>query len=123
MEDLKQLAYDSLPESLKQFIKGIETLITNIANYVKREMKKWYNDGTDRFTEKDYRDIENRIVFQNCVYDVKRDKVLPHSDNKPYFYAVNCNYIKEDLPTPNKQRIAYKNGEFDLSQYWKCKIA
>lgn len=37
MEDLKQLAYDSLPGSLKQLTKGIETLITNIANYVKRE--------------------------------------------------------------------------------------
>lgn len=114
MEDLKQLAYDSLPESLKQLTKGIETLITNIANYVKREMKKRYNDGTDRFTEKDYRDIENRIVFQNCVYDVKRDKVLPHSDNKPYFYAVNCNYIKEDLPTPNYDRYKRDATDNDL---------
>lgn len=97
---LKQLVYDSIPDSMKIATKAIERLITQIANYVKREMKKAYNDGKKRFSPEDYNDIENHIVFQNGVLDVLTGEILPFSSKKPYYYAINCEYINEDVDTP-----------------------
>jgi len=99
-EALKQLAYDSLDESMKVATRGIETLVTNIANYVKREIKKAYNDGKKRFTSEDYSKIRNRIVFSNCVYDLAKRKKHKFSAKLPYYYAINCEYIDEEEETP-----------------------
>lgn len=113
-DSLKQLVYDALPEYIKKMVTGIEHLITNVANYVKREVRKAYNDGRKRFSDMDYHDIENRIVFTNCVYDVKTGKKMGFSSKKPYCFAVNCEYIDEDLETPYYDKFKFDSTQGDI---------
>lgn len=113
-EALKQLAYNALPECIKHAVSGIEHLVGNIANYVKREVKKSYDDGRKKFSDKDYYDIENHIVFRNCVYDVKTGKKMPFSSRKPYYFAVNCDYIDEDLETPYYDKFKFDSTQGDI---------
>lgn len=112
-DSLKQLAYDALPEYIKHAVSGIEHLITNIANYVRREVKKAYNEGRKRFSSQDYCDIENHIVFQNCVYDVKTGEKKDFSYKKPYYYAVECEYTDEDIETPYYDKFKYDSTQGD----------
>lgn len=99
-ESLKQLVYDSLSPSMKLATKGVETLVNNVASYIKREIKKDYNEGRRRFTAKDFADISNHIVFNNCVYDVQHGKKLSHDHRKPYYFKVDCDYVDNEVETP-----------------------
>lgn len=99
-EKLKQLVYNTLPQLTKVGIKAIETLAGQVASYVRREVRKSYDEGRKRFTEEDFRKITNRIVFDNTVYDLEKGKKCKFTSKKPYSYQINCNYIEEDMPTP-----------------------
>lgn len=104
-EGIKQLIYNILPKHVKQGVKGVETLVSNVAAYIRREVKKAYDNGKKRFREVDYFKIQNRIVFQNCVYDVKERKCFKFSSKRPYAYQVKCNYVEKDLPTPYYDKL------------------
>lgn len=97
---LKQRAYEILPVSWKHDTPTIETLITNIMHFVKREIRRLYNEGCRQFTQRDFQRIQNHIVFQNCVYDVKADEKLGFSKELPYYFGINCDYVEEDFDTP-----------------------
>lgn len=104
---LKQLVFEYLDETTKKETTNVETLITNIARYIKHEILKSYNNGTNGFTEDDYQVIENRIVFENCVVDVRTGDKLPFTHKLPYSYKISCDYSEDDLPTPNYDKFKY----------------
>jgi len=54
----------------------------------------------DLFSEQDFRVVDNRIVFNNLIYDAMTGEKLPFSSTLPYTRAVNANFIEDDLPTP-----------------------
>lgn len=104
-ENLKQLVYNALPQNTKIGIKAIESLAGNVAAYVRREVRKSYDEGKKRFTEEDFRKISNRIVFDNTVYDLEKGKKCKFTSKKPYSYQINCNYIEGDVPTPYYDKL------------------
>ena len=113
-DELRQMAYEILPIDLKKKTPAIEHLITNIANFVKHEIRQEYNNGEKRFTDDDYRAIENRIVFNNCVYDVRTGKKKRFSKKKPYYYGINCDYIDANLSTPTYDRLKCQATDGDV---------
>ena len=99
-EALRQLVYNTLPHLMKEGTNAIESLAGHVVDYIRREVKKEYDEGKKRFSAAAFNRVQNRIVFQNCVYDVKEGKKYKFSSKKPYSYQINCHYVDENLPTP-----------------------
>ena len=104
-ERLKQLIYDQLSPNVKDNVGKIEPLITNIAYFIKHEIMQAYNLGKKCFSNDDFMEIQNHIVFNNCVVDVESGKTLPHTHKKPYLTMVNCEYIDTDEDTPTYDKL------------------
>lgn len=97
---LKHLVYTYINKNLKKTIENIDTFCNKISMFIEYEMHCKYMKGEKCFTEEDFQMIENRVVFQNCVYDMLTKKTYAHSSKLPYYYEISCNYIEKSEKTP-----------------------
>lgn len=111
-EQLKSLVYQHITESDKYENENIDTLCKNIVMYIKYEMDSRYVEG-EHFSEADFRKIQNRVVFKNCVYDARTGKVHEFDESLPYYFAVDAEYIEADKETPYYDKIKYDATDGD----------
>ena len=95
---LRAIAYQEISEDDRRNEKSIDSYLNQIVSYLKWECISAYQEG-QRFTERDFRKIQNRIVFRNCVYDAKKGRVLKFDSKLPYYFGVDADYVEDDMPT------------------------
>lgn len=100
-------AYGVLSEDTRYNTNSINKLCRNIADYVKLSVLHEFYQGIRRFSIKDFSRVNNRIVFQNMVYDVKKDKPCLYKSDYPYYMEVDCIYLKDDIETPYYDKLKY----------------
>lgn len=105
-ECLRQIAYKYVEENDKYDATGIDRFIKNIVDHIvyrKRDMR----DAGEKFSDEDFRQISNRAVFQNIVYDARTGETMEFDKELPYYFALNANYIEWDDETPYYDRLKY----------------
>ena len=109
---LRAIAYQEVSEDDRWNEKSINSFLNQIISYLKYECISAYQEG-QRFTERDFRKIQNRIVFRNCVYDAKKGKKLKFDPELPYYFGVNADYVEDDQATYyyDKLRIDATDGD------------
>lgn len=104
--------YQYISERDKYAINSIEFLCKNISVYIQYEVRDQYFKGK-KFTDADFREIQNRVVFRNLVYDVQTGEKLEFDKNLPYYFAVDAEYIEEDEDTPFYEKLKADATEED----------
>lgn len=112
-EKMKGLIYSYLDEDNKYNTSNINKVLDNIWSYVFYECYNDYLIYGSRFTDKDFRKVANRIVFKNCVYDVKEQKIYGFDKSLPYTFGLNIPYKKEDEDTPAYDQICGQATGYD----------
>ena len=123
-KQLKAIVYQYISERDKYANNSIEFLCKNISTYIKYEVRDQYFKGK-KFTDADFRKIQNRVVFRNLVYDVQTGEKLEFDKNLPYYFAVDAEYIEEDEDTPFYEKLKADATEEDKDSMnmFDCMIA
>lgn len=103
-EDMELLAYEELGEEDKKEQKSIKNFCRKVVDYIRYECMEKYEQG-ERFSEEDFKAVENRIVFQDCVYDAQTGQILPHDHHLPYYIEIDAHYTESDMPTPTYDKL------------------
>ena len=99
LEELELLVYEQMGEEDRKRQKSIRSFCRKVVEFIQYECMERYKSG-ERFSEEDFKKIENRIVFRNCVYDAKTGEIFPHDAELPYYIGINADYLEEDESTP-----------------------
>lgn len=98
-EDLMHDVYQVLTQEEKEQHGAIENFCKHVKDFIQKETRVAYDQKKYHFTESDFRKVENRIVFQNGIYDCYTREFLKFDCNLPYIMAVDADYIEYDAPT------------------------
>lgn len=105
-KELMTIAYQAMSEEDRSAEKNIKTFCSAISDFMMYECANSYENG-ERFQEKDLRKIQNRIVFRNCVFDVKQQKMLDFDSRLPYYFGVDADYKENDKSTRYYDKLKY----------------
>lgn len=101
-EKLSTLIYDMLPNELKLRIKNIASYIKNVIGFIYKEMainpvNASLNVGKC-FSPEDFEKIKYHALFQNGVYDLRRNELHPHFNaGYPYYLPIQAKYIGKPI--------------------------
>lgn len=98
LTEIELLVYGEMDEEDKMEQKNIRAFCRKVVWFIQYECMEQYKSG-NRFSEEDFRMVENRIVFQNCVYDAQTDEILHHDSSLPYYIEISAEYMEEDIFT------------------------
>lgn len=113
IEDLKLIAYEEIPPDERKSQGNIDNFCKRIVEFILFECREKYNSGEKQFTDSDFQTIANRIVFNNCVYDAQSKKILGHDKNLPYYFGIDTDYLKKELPTPTYDKLKFNATKGD----------
>lgn len=99
-EDMASIIYKEMSVKEKRTQQNIDGFCKKVASFIKLECKERNESGNERFLEEDFKKIENRISFRNCVYDIKTRKTMQHDRCLPYYIGIDTDYMEEDMDTP-----------------------
>ena len=99
-KQLDAMIYDFLTLQERKETDNISRYCGYVRNYLKLECQRRYACGLNRFTENDFNVINNRVVFRNCVFDIKEGTTYSFSNSLPYYMGVCTDYTEADGPTP-----------------------
>lgn len=80
----------------------IKSYCQRVSNFICYETRE---RGRACFSPEQFKKIENRVVFSNCVYDVAKDQTYDFSKKLPYSMAVQCKYLSRDIETPYYDKL------------------
>lgn len=106
-EALMNDAYSVLSEDTRNNTDSINKLCRNIADYVRLNVVYDFHEGDKAFCSEDFNTINNRIVFQNGVYDVATGERCDFDSSLPYYMEVDCKYKEKDKSTPYYDKLKY----------------
>ena len=112
-DKLENLVYSYFEETFKRTCNRIQPILNHIIDYIRLELSA-KSKKRKFFTEKDYAKIQNHIVFRNCVFDCKKRETLPFTDELPYWFGVDAEYVVgEEFSAPYEKlkRYATNNDE------------
>lgn len=98
-EALEQIVYHEMEDDERREQDNIQSYCKRVVKFIMYECRERYEAG-DRFGEEDFREIENRIVFRNCVYDVLTGEMLRHDERLPYYIGIDADYLEDKESTP-----------------------
>ena len=101
---LHTLIYDLFTEADRHKFGKIENVCKNIADFIRFEKRLDYLNG-EIFSEEDFRRIQNRVVFRNCVYDAETGETFDFDAELPYTISFDADYIDDDVETPNYDKL------------------
>lgn len=106
-ETLMNDAYSVLSEDTRNNTDSINKLCRNIADYVRLNVVYDFHEGDKAFCSEDFNTINNRIVFQNGVYDVATGEMCDFDSSLPYYMEVDCWYKEKNKRTPYYDKLKY----------------
>lgn len=106
LEELELLVYEQMGEEDRKGQKSIRSFCRKVVEFIQYECMERYKSG-ERFSEEDFKKIENRIVFRNCVYDAKTGEIFPHDAELPYYIGIDADYMLSYLMLPNRSAKCY----------------
>lgn len=92
-DKLENLIYPMISAGMKRKSSNIRSIVNNIIDFVRLELSAG-KKHPKFFSEADFAEIQNHIVFKNCIYDAKNDKILKFTDQLPYYMGVDANYVR-----------------------------
>lgn len=122
---LQDLIYQYISTDDKDVISNIQKKISDISNYIFYECYRDICEIGHRFSPKDYKKVENCIVFTNCVYDTKKQKTYDFSSSLPYTFGLNIPYInnKENTPAYDKIRSRATGNDKEAMKLFNYMLA
>lgn len=106
-ETLMNDAYSVLSEDTRNNTDSINKLCRNIADYVRLNVVYDFHEADKAFCSEDFNKINNRIVFQNGVYDVATGERCDFDSSLPYYMEVDCWYKEKNKRTPYYDKLKY----------------
>ena len=100
------LVFSYMTDDEKNAYTNPDIFCRNVFTYIRRLCIEIYNYAP-RFRDEDISKVQNRVVFQNGVYDILNDKLLEFDSDLPYTFEINADYLAENIATPAYDKLTY----------------
>ncbi len=97
--------YKEMKPKDRKVQENIEGFCKKVSAFIKFECKERNESGKERFSDEDFKMIDNRIVFKNCVYDIQTRETMPHDKRLPYYIGIDSDYMATDMDTPMYDKL------------------
>ena len=111
-DKLETLIYAEIPDNKKMEIESCKAIKVNVCNYIKDECRLLYTkpeNGYRCFSLDDMKRTYGKVVLNNGVYDVVREKLLSWTPEEPFYYGINAEFLEthsyDKLQTPYFDKI------------------